>query len=64
MTLMEMFKGKVSLQYLALEQKPTDTANDKLLVGLGFLLIIKLKVHLAKLDKNCFSVLPYFLSEV
>lgn len=55
---MEMFKGKVSLQHLAVKQKLTDTVNDKVLVCLSFLSIIKLKVHLAKLDKTCF---PLFL---
>lgn len=55
MTFVEMFKEKVPLQYLAMKQKPTDTANDKQLICLGFLSIIKLKVYLAKLDKNWFS---------
>lgn len=54
MTFVEMFKEKVPLQYLAMKQKPTDTANDKQLICLGFLSIIKLKVYLAKLDKNWF----------
>lgn len=58
MTFVEMFKEKVPLQYLAMKQKPTDTANDKQLICLGFLSIIKLKVYLAKLDKNWF---PFFL---
>lgn len=55
---MEVFKGKVSLQHLAVKQQPADTGNDKVLVCLGFLSIIQLKVYLAKLDKNCF---PTFL---
>lgn len=55
MTFVEMFKEKAPLQYLAMKQKPTDTANDKQLICLGFLSIIKLKVYLAKLDKNWFS---------
>lgn len=40
-----------------MKQKPTDTANDKLLICLGIVLIIKLKVYIAKIDKNCF---PFF----
>lgn len=47
-----------------MKQKPTDTANDKLLICLHFVLIIKLKVYIAKIDKNCFSCFLEFLSEV
>lgn len=56
---MQMFKKKFSLQYLAMKQKPTDTANDKLLICLGFVSIIKLRVYTDKINKNCF---PFFIS--
>lgn len=50
MIFMQMLKKKFSLQYLAVRQKPTDTANDKLLICLGFASIIRLKVYIAKTD--------------
>lgn len=37
-----------------MQQKPTDTANDKQLICLGFVSIIKLKAYTAKTNKNCF----------
>jgi len=40
-----------------MKQKPTDTANDKLLICLGFVSVIKLRACIAKADNNCF---PFF----
>lgn len=54
---MQMFNKKFSFQYLAAKQKPTDTANDKLLICLGLVSVIKLKLYIAKTDKNCFPFL-------
>lgn len=57
MIFMQMFNKKFSFQYLAAKQKPTDTANDKLLICLGLVSVIKLKLYIAKTDKNCFPFL-------
>lgn len=41
-----------------MKQKPTDTANGKLVICLGSVSIIKLKFYIAKTDKK---LLPLFL---